>query len=242
MREAWQDDKVRLVMSIPGIDYTVAQTCLAAIGDVARFPNAKKLAAYLGLNPSTRQSGEHCYHGKITKQGNAHARWLLVQAAQHLGQYHGPLGQTMRKIIKRKNRSVAVVACARKLAVLLWHVLSSGEPFRYAPPRSLQAKYSRLRVRATGQRRRGGVAKGTPRSPQYGRGRTRAVPSLPQVLAENGLPGVAPLRKGERVMLDRKRLETFYRELQAPSRIEANTPTPQMEDREEDPKSQLTQS
>ena len=142
--EVVEQEKVRLVMSIPGIDYTVAQTCLAAIGDISRFANAKKLSAYLGLNPSTRQSGAHCYHGPITKQGNAHARWLLVQAAQHLAQYRGPLGQTMRKIVKRKNRNVAVVACARKLAVLLWHVLSSGEPFRYAQPKSLQAKFSRL--------------------------------------------------------------------------------------------------
>ena len=242
VREAWQDEKVRLVMSIPGIDYTVAQTCLAAIGDVSRFANAKKLAAYLGLNPSTRQSGEHCYHGKITKQGNAHARWLLVQAAQHLGQYRGPLGQAMRKMIKRKNRSVAVVACARKLAVLLWHVLTSGEPFRYAPARSLETKYSRLRVRATGQRRRGGVAKGTTRSAQYGHGRTRVVPSLPQVLAQNGLPAVAPLSKGERVMLERKRLDEFYRELQTPSRIQTNTRTTQVEELEEDVKSELTQS
>ncbi len=45
VREAWQDEKVRLLMSIPGIDYTVAQTCLAAIGDVSRFANAKKLAS-----------------------------------------------------------------------------------------------------------------------------------------------------------------------------------------------------
>lgn len=223
VREAWQDEKVRLLMSIPGIDYTVAQTCLAAIGDVARFPNAKKLAAYLGLNPSTRQSGPHCYHGPITKQGNAHARWLLVQAAQHLGQYRGPLGQTMRRIIQRKNRSVAVVACARKLAVLLWHVLTSGEPFRYAPPKSLEAKYSRLRVRATGRRRRGGVAKGTPRPAHYGHGRTRGVPSLPQVLAQNDLPEIAPLARGEKIMLERKRLEGFYCELQTASRIEANT-------------------
>ena len=50
------------------------------------------------------------------------------------------------------------------------------------------------------------------------------MPSLPQVLAENGLPEIAPLAKGERVMLERKRLDTFYRELQTPSRIEANTP------------------
>ena len=242
MREAWQDEKVRLVMSIPGIDYTVAQTCLAAIGDVARFPNAKKLAAYLGLNPSTRQSGPHCYHGRITKQGNAHARWLLVQAAQHLGQYRGPLGQTMRRIIQRKNRSVAVVACARKLAVLLWHVLSSGEPFRYAPARSLETKYARLRVRATGRRRKGGVAKGTPRPTRYGHGRTRAVPSLPQVLAQNGLPEIAPLARGEKTMLERKKLEAFYQELQTASRIEANTAKPQLQESEEDFKSELTQS
>jgi hypothetical protein len=68
------------------------------------------------------------------------------------------------------------------------------------------------------------------------------VPSLPQVLAENGLPGVAPLSKGERVMLDKKGLDTFYRELQTPSCIEANTPTPQIEETEEDFKSELTQS
>lgn len=241
-REAWQDEKVRLVMSIPGIDYTVAQTCLAAIGDISRFANGKKLSAYLGLNPSTRQSGEHCYHGKITKQGNAHARWLLVQAAQHLGQYRGPLGQSMRRIIKRKNRNVAVVACARKLAVLLWHVLTSGEPFRYAPARSLETKYSRLRVRATGQRRRAGVAKGSPRSAQYGHGRTRAIPSLPQVLAQNGLPEIAPLRKGEKVMLERSRLNGFYRGLQTPTRIQANTRRTQVQELEEDAKSELTQS
>lgn len=242
VREAWQDEKVRLVMSIPGIDYTVAQTCLAAIGDIARFPNAKKLAAYLGLNPSTRQSGAHCYHGPITKQGNAHARWLLVQAAQHLGQYRGPLGQTMRRIIQRKNRSVAVVACARKLAVLLWHVLTSGEPFRYALPKSLEAKYARLRVRATERRRRGGVAKGTPRPAQYGHGRTRAVPSLPQVLRANDLPESTPLARGERVMLERKRLTAFYRELQTPSRVQANTTKPQQQETEEGFKSELTQS
>jgi hypothetical protein len=50
--------------------------------------------------------------------------------------------------------------------------------------------------------------------------------SLPQVLAENGLPGVAPLSRGERRILDRKRLDTFYSGLQSPSRIQANTPTP----------------
>ena len=242
VRIAWEDEKVRLLMSIPGIDYTVAQTCLAAIGDVSRFPDGKKLAAYLGLNPSTRQSGPHCYHGPITKQGNAHARWLLVQAAQHLGQYRGPLGQTFRKIAKRKNRKVAVVACARKLAVLVWQLLSSGEPFRYGEPRSLQAKFSRLRVRATGRRRRGGVPRGTPRSTQYGHGRTRAVPSLDQVLEANGLPEATPPARGERRMLDEKRLHTFYTGLQVASRVEVNRGSTQVEEQRENAKTQLTQS
>jgi transposase len=219
VQQAWEDDKVRLLMTIPGIDYTVAQTCLAAIGDVSRFANAKKLTAYLGLNPSTRQSANHCVHGPITKQGNAHARWLLVQAAQHLGVYRGPLGHTMRNIIKRKNRKVAVVACARKLAVLVWHVLSSGEPFRYAVPKTLEAKYARLRIKATGQRRCSGVAKGSPRSPQYGKGRTRAIPSLPQVLKQNDLPPVAPLSAGETKMLAKRKLDAFYKELQTASRV-----------------------
>jgi transposase len=218
-REAWQDEKVRLLMSIPGIDYTVAQTCLAAIGDVTRFANAKKLTSYLGLNPSTHQSGAHCVHGRITKQGNAHARWLLVQAAQHLGAYRGPLGQTMRAIIRRKNRNVAVVACARKLTVLIWHVLRSGEPFRYAVPKTLEAKYARLRVRATGKRRKGGIAKGAPRSPQYGQGRTKAVPSLTQVMEQNGLPAAVELPPGERTMLAVKRMEGFYTELHTPTRV-----------------------
>jgi transposase len=242
VRTAWEDEKVRLLMSLPGVDYTVAQTCLAAIGDVSRFPNGKKLAAYLGLNPSTRQSGSHCYHGPITKQGNAHARWLLVQAAQHLGQYRGPLGQTFRKIAKRKNRKVAVVACARKLAVLVWQLLSSGEPFRYGEPRSLQAKFSRLRVRATGRRRRGGVPRGTLRSPQYGHGRTRALPSLNQVLEDNGLPETTPLAKGERRMLGEKKLHAFYAELQMASRVRADRGAMEAEQTEENAKTQLTRS
>jgi hypothetical protein len=62
------------------------------------------------------------------------------------------------------------------------------------------------------------------------------------VLADNSLPAVNPLRKGERVMLDRKKLDIFYRELQTPSRKEANTPKPQVEQTEEDTKSELTQS
>lgn len=120
---------------------------------------------------------------------------MLVTPAAIGLQFFRELGQTFRKIVKRKNRKVAVVACARKLAVLVWQLLSSGEPFRYGEPRSLQAKFFRLRVRATGRRRR---------SSRYGHGRTRALPSLNQVLEDNGLPQSTPPPRGERRMLDEK--------------------------------------
>src|SRR4051812_29715416 len=64
-------------MTLPGVDMTVASGVAAAIGDIKRFAGPQKLVAYLGLNPSVRQSGEGpAYHGRITKQGRGQARCL----------------------------------------------------------------------------------------------------------------------------------------------------------------------
>jgi transposase len=103
---AYQHPRIKLLMTLPGVDFTVAETILAALGDLSRFPTPDKAASYLGLVPSTRQSGDRCYHGPITKQGVRHARWLLVQAAQHAGLHPGPLGAFFRRIAKKKNRNV----------------------------------------------------------------------------------------------------------------------------------------
>jgi transposase len=127
-KSAYPNETVQLLMTLPGIGLTVAQGLLAAWGDMARFPSADKAASYLGLVPSTRQSDRCCYHGSITKQGNSHARWLLVQAAQHLDRHPGPLGVFFRRLAKKKNRNVAVVAGARKLATIAWHMLKNREP------------------------------------------------------------------------------------------------------------------
>jgi hypothetical protein len=105
---AHQTPAVKLLMTLPGVDFTVAETILAAFGDFSRFPTPDQAASYLGLVPSTRQSGDHCYHGPITKQGARHARWLLVQAAQHAALHPGPIGAFFRRIAKKKNRNAAV--------------------------------------------------------------------------------------------------------------------------------------
>jgi transposase len=215
---AWRDPQVRLLMTLPGVDVAVAQAVLAALGDVGRFSSADRAAAYLGLVPSTRQSAEHCYHGPITKQGRGHARWLLVQAAQHLGTHPGPLGVFFRRLTKRKNRNVAVVATARKLVTIAWHMLHNNEPYRYAQPRSTESKLARLRVQATGKRKQGGVARGTPRPAHYGQKLGRPVPSLDAVYAGERLPPIRDPAPGEQRMIADQALTHFVDPLHQPAR------------------------
>jgi transposase len=213
------DEQVKLLMTLPGVDFTVALTLLSTLGDVHRFDSGDKAAAYLGLVPSTRQSAGHCYHGRITKQGRAHARWLLAQAAQHLGSHPGPLGVFFRRIARKKNRNVAVVAAAHKLVVIAWHMLRNHEPYRYAQPRTVEAKFSRLRKAAGGKRRTGGLPKGSPRPAHYGQGPTRAVPAIDAVYRREGLPAIGPCAPGEAAMLRKTGTAEFAAEIRNPKRI-----------------------
>jgi transposase len=217
---AYRSPAVKLLMTLPGVDFAVAETVLAALGDVTRFPSSDRAAAYLGLVPSTRQSGQHCYHGSITKQGSGHARWMLVQAAQQLGKNPGPLGVFFRKLAKRKNRNVAVVATARKLVVIAWHMLRNDEPYRYSIPQTTQAKLDRLRIRATGERKKGGNPKGAPRPATYGSGKpTRAIPSLDRIYESNSLPALSKMKPGELAMLERNQLTGLEADLHKPRRV-----------------------
>ncbi len=213
------DPRVKLLMTLPGVDVAVAQSVLAALGDIDRFKNADRAAAYLGLVPSTKQSGDHCYHGPITKQGRSHARWMMVQAAQRLGTHPGPLGVFFRRLLKKKNRNVAVVATARKLVTIAWHMLKNNEPYRYAQPRSTETKLARLRVAAGGERRVSGVPKGTPRPSNYGTGKgTRHVPSIHEVYQKESLPPIAP-PPGEKKTIERTKVKSYVASISQSQRI-----------------------
>lgn len=78
---AHQRQQVRLLMTLPGVDFPCAQALWAAIGRLDRFADGDRLASYLGLVPSTHQSAKTCRHGPITKTGRRHARWMWTQAA-----------------------------------------------------------------------------------------------------------------------------------------------------------------
>lgn len=216
---AFADPRVKLLMTMPGVDVAVAHGVISALGDLSRFSDGDHAASYLGIVPSTKQSADHCYHGRITKQGNGHARWLLVQAAQHLDRHPGPLGVFFRKLAAKKNRNVAVVATARKLVVIAFHMLKNNEPYRYAQPRSTETKLARLR-KAVGKKRTTGPAKGQPRPDHYGTGRgTRAVKSLDQLSASEGLPAPSPLSHGEHRMLADRGLTEFAASIRQAHRV-----------------------
>jgi transposase len=209
---------VKLLMTLPGVDVTTAEAMLAAWGDVTRFPDGDHAASYLGLVPSTKQSASHCYHGPITKRGNAQARWMLIEAAQHLDKQPGPLGHFFRRLARKKNRNVAVVAGARKLAMIGWRMVTSGEPYRYAQPKTTEAKLAKLRVKATGVRRRGGSGKGV-KSMAKLPGGSRTIKPLAEALRVEGLPAPRPLSAGERRTVGAAGCTAFVAQIAAPQLV-----------------------
>jgi transposase len=148
-RSALADESVARLMTIPGIDMVVALALVAAIGDVQRFEASQKLVSYLGLNPSVRQSGPGpAHHGRITKQGRGHARGMLVEAAWAAARAPGPLRAFFLRVSSRRGQHVAAVATARKLAVLIWHLLHKGESYLWARPALHAKKMRELELKA----------------------------------------------------------------------------------------------
>jgi hypothetical protein len=148
-------DALRL-MTIPGVDMTVAISLTAAIGDVTRFKSSAKLVSYLGLDPRLRQSGSQpARHGRISKQGRSQARGMLVEAAWACAKTPGPLRAFFVRVRGRRGEQVAAVATARKLAVLCWQMLSRGEDYAYARPSLVAKKRRTLELKAGAPPRRG---------------------------------------------------------------------------------------
>ena len=90
--EALSWPEVKRLMTVPGVNVIVAATFMAAVGDIRRFPDRRKLTAYLGLDPRVRQSGAGpATHGHISKQGSSSARHALVEACWSTVRQPGPI-------------------------------------------------------------------------------------------------------------------------------------------------------
>ncbi len=146
---ALSDPIVRRLMTLPGVDLTVAAGVAAAIGDIRRFTDPQKLVSYFGLNPSVRQSGEGpAYHGPITKQGRGQAPRMLVEAAWAATRSPGPLRAFFQRIAARRGKHIAAVATARKLAMIVWHMLTKEADYIWARPALMARKFRAVELRA----------------------------------------------------------------------------------------------
>jgi transposase len=129
------DPRVKTLTTLPGVGQFTALVMVAEIGDITRFPSARKLASWAGLTPTVRGSDRTVRHGHISKQGSAWLRWVLNQAAQ-TAKRSPEFAATYASIAKRRGKKIATIAIARKLLTRAWYLLndlqaaSADEPLR----------------------------------------------------------------------------------------------------------------
>lgn len=120
-----------IVMSIPGIGFTSASVILSEIGNYRDFKTPEQLAKWCGLNPGENESAGKKKKCGITKRGSKHIRVILVQAAQTISNMKKTaLSRFFHRLIKKKERNVAIIAVARKLICLIYHLLINQELYQ----------------------------------------------------------------------------------------------------------------
>jgi len=109
------DPVVVALDAIAGIGPLLGLMVRAEIGDIARFPDAARLASYAGLVPRVDQTGSRCRYGRITRAGSPWLRWALVEAAIHRARQHDAVGRWARQLTMLKGPLKARVAVAHHL-------------------------------------------------------------------------------------------------------------------------------
>jgi transposase len=120
----------RILISFPGVAMLTAATVIAEIGDFKRFPDAKAIGRYAGLNPRVYASAGKQRIGHIAKTGSPDLRWILQQAAWTAIRTDEHVRGVFLRIAKRSGRKAAAVAVARKLLTWMWSAVVKGEPYR----------------------------------------------------------------------------------------------------------------
>src|SRR5689334_18227893 len=125
----------RHLMSIPGVGVLTALAFMTAIEDPAKFRKSRSVGVFLGLTPKRYQSGETDWDGRISKCGDALVRAYLYEAANALltnCKKWSALKAWGMQLAKRRGLAKAKVAVARKLAVIMHQMWTTGEAFRWS--------------------------------------------------------------------------------------------------------------
>jgi transposase len=147
--------EMRRLMTLPGVSGTTAATLVAVIGDVHRLRPAGWWRTSASIRGSSQSGEDAARHGRISKQGASVARQILVEAAWVATRTSGPLRAFAGRVAARRGWNVAMVAVARKLAVIAWHLLSRDEEYAYGRPSRLRLKLRTLELRTGSERARG---------------------------------------------------------------------------------------
>ena len=124
------DDKdAQLIMKTCGFGLFSAVAISSRIAGIQRFERPRSLANYFGLTPSSRNSGDKQRLGHITKAGSGMARWVLGQASKHILRTDPAMRAWFKKIKRKKGGGVARVAVMRRMATILWHMLSKRKTY-----------------------------------------------------------------------------------------------------------------
>ena len=128
--------ELRILMSIPGIGFIGASTILAEVGNASDFATSDKLTKWAGLTPSVYQSANTNFTGPITKQGSKHLRRILIECAHISIRSSGRMKNYFDRLLPSKGFKKAIVAVARKILKIAWHLLVNDEEFVDEEPRS----------------------------------------------------------------------------------------------------------
>ena len=123
-------DQCEELLKIPGVGLITAMTFLTEIGDVERFSNRRQVGAFMGLVPSSFESGEiDDRKGRITRDGPYRLRSVLNQALWAHLKYNGEEKAAYERIVEKnpKRKKKAVVACMRRLGIRMWHIAKDVE-------------------------------------------------------------------------------------------------------------------
>ena len=118
-----------LLLSVPGIGNYSALLITSEIGDITRFPSAKKLCSYAGLVPRVYSSGGKTRYGSITKQGSKWLRWILIELSHHFAGSSPRMKALYGRVAYKHGKNTARVAVAREMLKIIYSMLTKRRAF-----------------------------------------------------------------------------------------------------------------
>ena len=147
-----EDEVVQLIRTIPGAGLITATTIRAFTDDIARFQTPGKYASYAGLTPWVQNSNEAVRHGRITKRGPVELRTAMVQVLLGMVRSRRTRGyrimQRYQAMKRHKGSGCSIIAGARALSEIIWHILTNGQPFDEARMTSAEIRRKATEMQA----------------------------------------------------------------------------------------------